>query len=272
MIISVIKFFIMQNILFLLILVFSLAVSVCMKYFLDADGESLKDLFRKETFKNFIKKKRILNIIEILILTAIVGGSLSYIFYQIHFVMIGINPIYQLLIMIISFLVVSALTFLAYFDYKTMEIPDTFSLYLLIGLIILNLVLLVIGGFNNSYLLWYGNLYTPIYNFLCMFIFGGLLGLIVFLSKGKAMGEGDIRIAMILGLILGLDKILSAFYIMIISAAIIGVIIMVRKKKFHGIAIPLVPFMVFGTIMAFLFSYELFQIFYSVLSKIIPVG
>ena len=68
------------------------------------------------------------------------------------------------------------------------------------------------------------------------------------------MGQGDVRIAIITGLLIGVTNIIYWVYIAVFTALIYGLIIASKKKKFKGLRIPFVPFMVLGVILMILFN------------------
>lgn len=70
--------------------------------------------------------------------------------------------------------------------------------------------------------------------------------------KGQqAMGEGDIFLALFMGLFLGYPGILVAMYSAFISGAVVGVILMLFRKKEKLSPIPFGPFLMFGTVIAY---------------------
>lgn len=72
------------------------------------------------------------------------------------------------------------------------------------------------------------------------------------ITKGKAMGFGDIKLAFSLGIFLGFPNIIVGTYISFLTGALISLIlIMLRKKKLRGDTIPFGPFMVIGAIVAY---------------------
>lgn len=82
-------------------------------------------------------------------------------------------------------------------------------------------------------------------------------------SKGKWMGLGDAKIAISLGWLLGLSAALSGLVISFWSGAIIGLALIAFSKN-HGMKseIPFAPFLVLGVIITFLFSFQLFPLFF----------
>ena len=80
---------------------------------------------------------------------------------------------------------------------------------------------------------------------------------IVLISRGKWMGVGDIKLAFLMGLILGYPNILVALFLAFLIGAIIGVGLMVFGKKTIKSEVPFGPFLVAGTFIALFFGKEI---------------
>ncbi len=74
--------------------------------------------------------------------------------------------------------------------------------------------------------------------------------LIVLVSKGKWMGVGDIKLALFMGFLLGYPNILTALFLAFLIGAIIGVGLVLAKKKGMKSEVPFGPFLVLGTFLA----------------------
>lgn len=66
-------------------------------------------------------------------------------------------------------------------------------------------------------------------------------------SKGKWMGMGDAYVAILLGLVLGLPNIFYALVIGFMLGAILGLALVLKKKKNMKSQLPLAPFLIAGT-------------------------
>ncbi len=73
-----------------------------------------------------------------------------------------------------------------------------------------------------------------------------LTGAIVFLSKGKGMGIGDIKLSAVLGLVLGYPNILIALFVAFVVGAIYGIIAIIAGKNKLKDAIAFGPFLIIG--------------------------
>lgn len=87
---------------------------------------------------------------------------------------------------------------------------------------------------------------------------------IVLWSRERAMGGGDIKLALLLGLILPWPYLVPAMYIGFILGAVVGVGTVIAGQKKMKTLIPLAPFLVTGTLAAMFFGSDLFRILLSV--------
>ncbi len=136
----------------------------------------------------------------------------------------------------------ASLIYLAYYDFKKMEVHPTLSLLLIIVLGIANILLFIFKKDNG---LGYDNLLGAI-------TLGVVFQLIVLLTKEKGLGQGDVRIAIISGVLVGFSNLIPWLYITVFSSLIYGIGLTIKKKKFKGLKIPFVPFMVLGIIVTVL--------------------
>ena len=137
--------------------------------------------------------------------------------------------------LITSLLIMGLLIFEASFDFKYMVLPD-FTAYALIILALLRWVFL---GMPANYLI------SALVSGIFIFILHKIK------IKGKeAMGDGDILLAVFMGLFLGFPKILVAFYVAFIAGAVVGAWLIWRKKVRKLSPIPFGPFLILGTVVA----------------------
>ena len=88
---------------------------------------------------------------------------------------------------------------------------------------------------------------------------------IFLLSRGRAMGFGDVKLAVFMGLFLSLPHILVALFAAFFLGSIIGVgLILLRSKRWRS-EIPFGPFLIIGTFVAFLWGKELVDWYYNLL-------
>lgn len=178
---------------------------------------------------------------------------------------------------------ITILMALLLYDLKHMELPDKVVLPGLVSAFIISVVKIALGVLefrDNTLRLPFGKGLMSDANFVLghvweiasPLVYGALAGLvlaaifyvIVLLSRERAMGGGDIKLALFLGLILPWPYLVPAMYIGFILGAVVGVaLVIVNRKKMRQL-IPLAPFLVVGTISAIFFGNELFRFLLSV--------
>jgi prepilin signal peptidase PulO-like enzyme (type II secretory pathway) len=84
---------------------------------------------------------------------------------------------------------------------------------------------------------------------------GAFLALVMF-SRGRAMGGGDIKLALAMGLLLGLKGTALAMLVAFNAAAVVGISLIVLRRRGRKDQIPFGPFLVAGTVAAFLFGQD----------------
>lgn len=100
----------------------------------------------------------------------------------------------------------------------------------------------------------FGQLFTVL---LGGVIGAGALGILVALGRGKWMGDGDIRVGLVMGLLLGYPLILPALFIAFVSGAAVSLGLLVFRRANMKDAVPFAPFLVFGTFVALFWGQEL---------------
>jgi prepilin signal peptidase PulO-like enzyme (type II secretory pathway) len=86
--------------------------------------------------------------------------------------------------------------------------------------------------------------------FLAILIGSGFFLFIFLISKGNWMGFGDVKLAILMGLLLGFPNILVALFLAFFSGSIIGIALMIFGKKKLKSEIPFGPFLITGTFIA----------------------
>jgi len=144
------------------------------------------------------------------------------------------------------FLISSFLIVIFVFDLKHYIIPDS-AIFSAIGIVLIFGILKLIQSsefrIQNSILAGIG---------AAVFFL-----LIVLITKGKGMGIGDIKLAFFMGLFLGYPAILVALFFSFLIGAIIGVILILLKKKTLKSEVPFGPFLIIGTYSALFWSQEI---------------
>lgn len=151
----------------------------------------------------------------------------------------------------------SSLLYLGLYDLKHFEIPAYLVYFLVPTLFVINVVIFFT---SESITIWEGNEYIASDNIIAFLVSIIVIGSIVVGSKEKAMGKGDIFLAAIVGLMLGWQKLIIAFYIIILSGSFVGILYGIKQGKLKGVQIPFVPFIVWGTLITFIFWDSIYQL------------
>ena len=149
-----------------------------------------------------------------------------------------------------SFLLIEL--FFGYFDYLYWEVEAN-SIY--ISLIFV--AFLVIINFFTP-LPFLGNSWDHIQGGI---VLASIIALVYILSNKGGMGEGDIFLFGLTGLMLGLTGGVIAFMITVFSGSFIGILKALRVKKLNKVKIQLAPFIAFGTIITLLFQDQIIFIY-----------
>lgn len=113
-----------------------------------------------------------------------------------------------------------------------------------IGIAVLYRIVLITSGTYQAIDLWRSILSAL-----------GLAGFYLFLriiTRGKGMGEGDVWLALYLGLILAWPRVYQATMIAFIMGAVVGVGLIVLKLKTRKDTVPFGPFMILGALVSLL--------------------
>lgn len=87
----------------------------------------------------------------------------------------------------------------------------------------------------------------------------GFFLFIFLVSRGSAMGFGDVKLAFLMGLFLGWPNILVALFTAFLSGAIVGIILILLKKKGMKSEVPFGPFLISGTFFALFWGADMVQ-------------
>jgi len=80
-------------------------------------------------------------------------------------------------------------------------------------------------------------------------VIGGFFFLQFYLSNGKWIGGGDIRMGVLMGLMLGLRNGLVALFLAYVIGAAIGLVMLATKKADMKTRVPFGTFLVLGTLL-----------------------
>ncbi|HUW71910.1 MAG TPA: prepilin peptidase [Candidatus Humimicrobiaceae bacterium] len=103
----------------------------------------------------------------------------------------------------------------------------------------------------------------PTFNYLILSAIGAAAFFlaIVLISRGKWMGVGDIKLAFLMGLVLGWPNIAIALFSAFLIGAIIGIVLIILAKKTFKSEVPFGPFLVTGTFLALFWGQEIINFY-----------
>ncbi len=172
--------------------------------------------------------------------------------------------LHSLFIAVLWSFVLLSLILMTLIDFKWMIIPDELNIFF----IILGILLLSFHGFDllpaksflgvPSVLLGGGGWewQTHVAGLLGAFAFFVFL---VFVTRGRGMGIGDVKLAAALGLIFGSPDIIFLIVTAFVLGGGIGALALFSRKKTMKSAIPFGPFLAFGACTLFFFGERLVE-------------
>ncbi len=151
--------------------------------------------------------------------------------------------------LVFLFIIFSFLILIFIYDLRHMIIPD---------------VLIVVPTFL-TFIYFLGKDIDLLNHFLSgLFSFLFFL-LIVLITLGKGMGLGDVKLVFFLGFFLGYPNIIVALFLSFLIGAIMGIGLILNKKKEMKSEVPFGPFLVIGTFIAYFWGNWLFNFYLSFL-------
>ena len=180
----------------------------------------------------------------------IVETAVAILFAMAFFVLAGRGDLTLLNLSYFLFLI-SVMVVVAVVDFKYYLIPTTF-VYLA------SMLALFYTYFSVS-----GNMFVE--HVLAAFGAALFFVLIIILSRGRGMGQGDIVLAFLMGMVLGYTGTLLALFLAFLSGAVVALTLVVAGKKKFGQTVPFAPFLVFGFMIALFYSQQIINWYFGVL-------
>ncbi len=174
-------------------------------------------------------------------LVELTTALLTFQIFNLQFSIYNQFSIFQFLNLILTLILFWGLIAVFFIDLEHQIIPDE----IISPLIIIFLLKVLLTG-NWSCLL------TAISSFLFFY-------LIFLITKGKGMGFGDVKLAFLMGLVLGFPKIIVAFYLAFLTGAFLGIILIIVGKAKLKQKIAFGPFLVSATAIAYLWGEKVIE-------------
>jgi len=153
------------------------------------------------------------------------------------------------------FFISSLLVIIFVYDFKHYIIPDKIIYPAIIVTTIWYLASNLFFKSSTSY-----NLSNVIYSALGSASF---FLVIVVVSQGKWMGVGDVKLAFLMGLLLGFPNILVALFLAFFIGAVVGVMLVLAGRKTLKSEVPFGPFLVLATFLAMFFGLQIIDFYFS---------
>ncbi len=149
--------------------------------------------------------------------------------------------------------VVCSLLVIFVYDLRHYIIPDKIIYPAVILTLIFHFFEILNFGHWNLFGIWdlgFG-IWRPFFFYLLAGIGAAVFFLaLVFITRGRGMGLGDVKLAFLMGLVLGWPKILLALFSAFFIGAMVGLILVILNKKTLKSQIPFGPFLVAATVFA----------------------
>lgn len=160
------------------------------------------------------------------------------------FVWIFVNYPLTLSLLVSYYVLFSSLLVLFISDLKYQILPDSMIVIGSLGA----LVILVLSPASLTTLL--PHLLSAAGSFAFLYIIWAV-------TRGRGMGFGDVKLAFLMGLLLGYPGIIIAFYGAFLTGAVAGVILILAGKKGWKSKIAFGPFLIFGTAVAVIWGHQI---------------
>ncbi|MFC1780104.1 prepilin peptidase [Patescibacteria group bacterium] len=156
--------------------------------------------------------------------------------------------------------------FFALYDVKHKIVPNKVVVPSIVIALLFNLLFALGMHLAPNLVFWtvWGE-FNVLWNMLSAILGGFFIIFIIYITKGRGMGGGDLKLIVFMGLILGWKKLLLAFYIAVITGSIVGIIWGIYKRKLRGLKLPFALFLAIGSIFAILWGDYLFDTYFGMI-------
>ena len=154
--------------------------------------------------------------------------------------------------------------FFALYDVKHQIVSNKVILPLIIYALFLCVFNAVAMHLYPNWVFWeiWGD-FNLLWNIVSGALGGVFIALLIYITKGKGMGGGDLKLLVYMGLILGVKRLLVAFYAAIILGSILGIAYGMYKGKIKGLRLPFALFLSIGFIISFFWTNNIVELFTS---------
>lgn len=130
------------------------------------------------------------------------------------------------------------------YDLKFGLIPNRITVPAMLTTLVWQFVRFLVGGYSGS------SLALMVVSYLgAGLAAAGFFTFLHLLTKGKGMGAGDVKLALLMGFLLGFPAVIMAIYLAVLAGALISLLLLLLGRKRFGQTIPFGPFLVGGTVL-----------------------
>ncbi len=122
--------------------------------------------------------------------------------------------------------------------------------------------LLEAGFFNIRLALM---LKTYLMNIVSSLLIAGFFWFLIVLTKGRGMGGGDVKLALLIGLFNTFPMNVLAIFIGFLSGAAVSLVMVLLRRKTLKDTIPFGPFLILGSLTAFFFGNQILNWYFSLM-------
>jgi len=171
---------------------------------------------------------------------------------------------------------ISLLLVLSIIDLKYYLLPDSYIIFGVIVAVLTNIYFYFLYlkpqnyffncgvNFLGSYIDYFNCQLHPLVSVLLgVVVASGFLLLIYLLSRGRGMGFGDVKLGIFIGLILGFTNSIIAVALAFIFGSIVGIIMLVLKKRTLKSMVPFGPFLGLGVLITIMFGSNIIEFYLS---------
>ncbi len=160
---------------------------------------------------------------------------------------------------------------LSLIDFRLYIIPDEINVFIgflgvakIVSLYLFDKTEILYRSFLGGYAYIFGLENILWLNHLSAALFGALFfAIIIYVSRGRGMGMGDMKLAGALGLLFGWPDIIMLIVLSFMTGSIFGLIFMVVKKKGLKAAIPFGPFIVLGALITMFYGEAILKLYFN---------
>ena len=148
--------------------------------------------------------------------------------------------------------VTSCLIVTSFIDFEHQIIPDSMWISIFVGGIFIVIDTVIKGNFSKEFIIG---------KIIGLFAISGLFFLIGVLSKGRAMGGGDVKLMAAAGFVLGWKAVIVSLFLAGISGVLFAIgRKIITKKEMRGV-IPFGPFLSIGVMLSVFFGETIFNMY-----------